>query len=280
MRKTKYKAITGNKKLPNIDSKILKRKQMPERRGTRGAGVFLVLIVLMGISTVSAVTLSADNARIPVTGGTTEMMIRLDEVPKGISGFNISLSVSDPDIAEITRLAPPLWAIPSRTSPLPSGEVWVTGIDFSRTVNPGATDVVLATLTLHGLKPGKTDLKVSVIRIDDDSGYPVKPSVNDGSITIGDEKILTAKPPETIMTPIVISGTVPLVSTTPSVTVSSASVISPLPSVSVGGNSSKETPGVSKETVSVMPTTGNTVLEEKSIFDQILAFFKTLLGLK
>jgi len=255
---------------------------MPELRGTRTAGLFLVIIVVLGISTVSAVTLSADNAKIPMIGGTTQVMITLDEVPEGIAGYNISLAVSDPDIAEITRIAPPIWAIPNKTSPLPSDRAWVTSIDFSRVVNPGDLDVVLATVTLHGLKTGKTDLMVSVIRIDDDKGYPVKPSVRSGTITIGDDSIPTLTPSDTIEIDSINPVIETVASGTSSVVISSISDTIPSPSVTFVENitTNQETTGISKGVIPDVTEMGNEVQTEKGIFEQILAFFRTLLGLK
>lgn len=254
---------------------------MPERRRTYTLCVILVLMLLMGIPTVTALTLSAENAKIPGSGETIQVVIRLDEVPKGIAGYNISLAVGDPDVAEITHVALPLWAFPTRTSPLPDGRVWITGIDFSRTVQPGALDVVLATITLHGLKVGKTALKVNVVRIDDDGGYPVKPSIQDGIITIGEESLPKMIPQETLDTTSTIPETPQVSSKTMVSTGKFTSAMSPTPSYTVAGDTSTriETKGPSEENDTDIATTGNAIQQEKGIFEQILSFFRSLLGI-
>jgi hypothetical protein len=253
---------------------------MPEKRRTRPLGLILIFLMLMGISTVSGLTVSAENAKMQVAGETTQVTIRLDEVPKGLAGYNISLTVSDPHVAEITQLAPPLWAIPSRTSPLPSDHVWITGIDFSRIVQPGAKNVVLATITIHGLKEGESALNVTVTRIDDDGGYPIKPSIQDGIITIGDERIPTVIPTEPLETISTIPETNPALSEIPVVTVTSAPVFSLQPSLTGADNAITrfKTPVLYVENKTDNARTGTDGHQENNIFNQISSFFRMLFG--
>lgn len=106
----------------------------------------------------------------------------MDSVPKGLSGSNITISVSDPKIAEITAVLIPDWGTLNRKSTAPSNSVWIEAVDVSKKVNPGDKNVLLGTITLTGKMVGTTNLSILPTEIDDDNGNPINPVVIAGNV--------------------------------------------------------------------------------------------------
>ena len=145
-------------------------------------GIFLGL----GISCVSAANVVSF---IPQTvelhpGSSQNVQIAMDEVPTGLSGFNITISVLDPEIAEITAVSFPGWNAMPRNSTIPSSSVWIKAVDLNDQVVSGNTNVLLGTITLTGKKEGTTDLSIPKTTISDDNGSSINPVVNTGKINV------------------------------------------------------------------------------------------------
>ena len=70
-------------------------------------GIFLGL----GISCASAANVvTFDPQTVEVyPGSSQDVKIVMDEVPDGLAGFNITISILDPEIAEITAVSFPSW---------------------------------------------------------------------------------------------------------------------------------------------------------------------------
>ncbi|AKB74745.1 cell surface protein [Methanosarcina lacustris Z-7289] len=77
------------------------------------------------------------------------IQIVLDEVPDGLSGFNITVSLLDPEIAEITVVSFPGWnsMLMNSTFPVPSSSVWIKSLDGGNQIVPGAKNVFLGNIT-------------------------------------------------------------------------------------------------------------------------------------
>ncbi len=119
-----------------------------------------------------------------------DFQIIMDEFPQGLSGFNMTISVSDPEIAEITSVTFPGWnAIPSNST-LPSSSVWIKGIDLSNQIVSGNTSVLLANITLKGKEIGNTNLTISNIFYDPDGSFTEHsiPGVIRSKINVLEEK--------------------------------------------------------------------------------------------
>ena len=111
-------------------------------------GIFLGL----GISCVSAANVVSF---IPQTvelhpGSSQNVQIAMNEVPTGLSGFNITISVLDPEIAEITAVSFPGWNAMPRNSKIPSSSVWIKAVDLNDQVVASNTNVLLGTITITG----------------------------------------------------------------------------------------------------------------------------------
>ena len=97
----------------------------------------LVLVTLCFMLTLvqagSASTVTVQDANVPAIGGTANVEIRLDSAPAGLSGYNITFSLSNPGIAEITQVTFPSWAVITQTSTFPSDQVWLKAGDLGNT---------------------------------------------------------------------------------------------------------------------------------------------------
>ena len=148
--------------------------------------LFLALLLAMFfVAAASATTISVGNGFIATLGSTTTVSITLDEVPDGLSGYTITVSLSDPDIAEIAAVAFPAWASMNDNSDLPADSFWMKAADLNHQVEAGATEIDLGTLTIRGDANGECEINVTVDRLDDDSGYAIAASVNPGTLTVG-----------------------------------------------------------------------------------------------
>jgi hypothetical protein len=122
-------------------------------------GVFLGL----GISCASAANVVSFNPQTVEMrpGSSQDIQILMDSIPDGLSGFNITISILNPEIAEISEVSFPGWNSLPRNSTFPSSLVWIKAIDLNDQVHPGDTNVLLGTVTLTGKKAGTTDLGIS-----------------------------------------------------------------------------------------------------------------------
>ncbi len=103
--------------------------------------------------------------------------ILLDSAPNGISGYNITLSLADPELGQITAVSFPEWAGLKGNSPLPSSFVVIRAVDTGNLVERNITGILLAKVSVTSKKAGSTSLLISVNQLDDDTGNPVMETV-------------------------------------------------------------------------------------------------------
>ena len=148
--------------------------------------LFLALLLVGFVSAaVSASTVNIADGIIGEVSSTTTLSITLDVAPTGLAGYTLTISLSDPDIAEITAVSFPAWATVNSNGDLPADSFWMKAADLNHQVEPGATEIDLGTLTIRGDANGKCEISVTVDRMDDDSGDPVTPYVSSGTVTVG-----------------------------------------------------------------------------------------------
>jgi len=121
-------------------------------------------------------------------GSSQDVQIVMDKVPAGLAGFDITISVSDPEIAEITAVSFPSWGQLPMNYSVPSSSVWIKTVDLENKVVSGDTNVLLGTVTLSGKKEGTTELYIPKTKISADGGSPIDPNVIKGSIKVLDKE--------------------------------------------------------------------------------------------
>ncbi len=151
------------------------------------------------ISGVAAANLATGSFQIGTVGETASIPIVLDSAAGGISGYQITVSLSNPSVATITAVTFPDWAALKSASALPSGQVVLKSADLSQQVPEGATGVLLATLTVKGTAIGSTGIVVTpdpTLGVQNRDGNLYAVSTSPGTLTVG------GAPPVIVPTPL------------------------------------------------------------------------------
>ncbi|AKB30300.1 cell surface protein [Methanosarcina siciliae T4/M] len=133
----------------------------------------------------STVTLYFDPESFSVSENeSTEINLVASNFPAGLSGYNLTVAIDDPAVVEIVDIEYPSWALITENSTLPGTSIYLKAVDGEDTVQAGAADVVLATLTVSGKESGSVNLSIGVDRLDDDSGETIEPEFLTGKIEV------------------------------------------------------------------------------------------------
>ncbi|AKB36565.1 cell surface protein [Methanosarcina siciliae C2J] len=114
----------------------------------------------------------------------TEINLVASNFPAGFSGYNLTVAIDDPAVAEIVNIEYPSWALITQNSTLPGISIYMKTVDLEDAVKEGAADVVLATLTVSGKEKGSANLSIGVKRLEDDSGDSIEPALLTGTIEV------------------------------------------------------------------------------------------------
>ena len=154
----------------------------------RITGTLIMLAIATLIIPVSAFTFSAGDATVNGIGSTATVNLVLDEAPTGLAGFNVTVSLADPGVAEIMSVSYPAWVSQYDNSSLPADTVWIKTVDMGAgengTIAPGAVNIPMGTLTLRGDAAGTTAVTVTINQMSDDLGSNMFPSIVPGSFTV------------------------------------------------------------------------------------------------
>jgi hypothetical protein len=158
----------------------------------------LVALALLGAVTAGPATAQNDQPTVRVVGdtapadGTTTVRVVLTAAPDGLSGYYLDLTVDGPVRVE-SAFYPDGFGLTSDPAVGGDGQaVTLEAADVDGQVEPGATDVTLATVELAGTAPGEAELTVRPRQFDDDDGTGFEPAVRPGTVTVtGDD---TANP--------------------------------------------------------------------------------------
>ena len=112
------------------------------------------------------------------------------EAPEGLSGYNITVRLSNGSVAEIISVEFPAWATLHDNSTIPADSVWLKAADLNKQIESNARDVILATLTIRGDEIGNTEIIADINIMEDDDGNPIYPSVKNGNFIVGPELTL------------------------------------------------------------------------------------------
>ena len=114
----------------------------------------------------------------------TSLNITLTEAPTGLAGYNVTISVENPNIAEIESVEFPSWATLHDNSSLPSSTLWIKAVDLNEQIQQNASNIVLATLRLKVKGTGVTQITLTSVRLDDDNGNPIDATVVNGTLEV------------------------------------------------------------------------------------------------
>lgn len=119
------------------------------------------------------------------TGAEVELNLVLGKAPRGLQKYDIVLSVSDSSVAQIKEVRSgaidPKFLQVVQQSP---DELEFRAADFKNQIQPGAEEVILATIVLVGMSKGEAALEIEVKVMTDDEGNPLEPLIQPGGVEI------------------------------------------------------------------------------------------------
>ncbi|SDF99766.1 PGF-CTERM sorting domain-containing protein [Halorientalis regularis] len=144
------------------------------------------LLLVGGAGTATA----DDGAQLTVTNATVEdnetstLRLALSRAPAGLSGYEVTLELSESGVAEITNASYPD-AFRLSTDPAIAGGGQRVTLEAAVTdTSPGATNVTLATVEVTGSGGGTTAVRVTDAQVDADNGSRVAPTYSPGSVAV------------------------------------------------------------------------------------------------
>jgi len=145
----------------------------PKTLITAIAVIFLALSAL-----VSAETIQANPAELTLSpGGTGVVSYVLDSAPSGMAGYMMVIELTNPAVADITAVSFPAWGSLNNVTTLPADTVQLSAVDLELMIEPGATQVPLATVTIRGQNAGVTEVRIASIQLTADGGDTIQPSI-------------------------------------------------------------------------------------------------------
>ncbi|MFC1977411.1 hypothetical protein ACFLWS_04000 [Chloroflexota bacterium] len=126
-------------------------------------------------------TLSISHEMTLLVGDTSSAELRLHNIDKGLSGYDLTFSVENKESAQIVNVVLPDFGI-TEIGNLPSGSVRIRAIDVNDIIQLQMKEVLLATLELEGIESGTGAIAISIHTMDDDQGNPMKPEIMLGAM--------------------------------------------------------------------------------------------------
>jgi len=134
-----------------------------------------------------APTLSVSFPESGGVGGTVPAELSLSNAPDGLAGFDVTVSVDDTSVATVAGVTM-ADAFPSDVSEVSVADdgssVSIAASDIEDTVQNGASDVALATLSLGLNAEGETGATLSVDALDADDGSVIDATTDTGVLTV------------------------------------------------------------------------------------------------
>ncbi|MDQ2072067.1 cell surface protein [Haloarcula sp. NS06] len=119
-------------------------------------------------------------------GETMAVPVILTSAPDGLAGYQLELVVDDPAVARFENASYPD-RLGLTTDPVISsdgGTVTLEAADLDGQIEPGASDVTLATVQLAGVDGGETEVTVASSQVDADGGGVVEPATESTAVAV------------------------------------------------------------------------------------------------
>jgi hypothetical protein len=149
----------------------------------------LALLAALGACTcaVSAAdSLTVSGTNLAATGTRDDVSLILNSAQNGISGYNVTFTLEDPTVADITGISFPSWVQQGFSfSSAGSNNRIVKVADVTDAIKIRAANANLASATITGRRQACTNITVTVNRMDDDFGSAMNPAVSQGYISVG-----------------------------------------------------------------------------------------------
>jgi hypothetical protein len=154
--------------------------------------IFGVVLLAVGASALTgAATAQSDSPTIRVQSATVEpgetatVDVVLTSAPDGLAGYAVDLSVGDSNALIEGASYPDAFGLTSEPTVSEDGSsIRLEAADLNDKVQPGATDVVLATVDVSSGMAGDITLSVEPLQFDADGGASVNPASESGTLTV------------------------------------------------------------------------------------------------
>lgn len=149
--------------------------------------LFTIMLFMLSLIVTSAMAtvICLENGQGKTIGDTTALNLMMDSAPTGLSGYAITITISDPSVATITSVSFPSWATMKSNTILPSSSSRIKAVDMGNLVTPGAASIPFGTVYVTGLKSGTTQILVNATILNDDTGFTIDSAVRNGVFTAG-----------------------------------------------------------------------------------------------
>jgi len=130
-----------------------------------------------------ALSVIPENSTVAV-GGTYKLSVVLDRASQGLSGFEVTIDLTNTSNAEITKVELPSWAGLSTVGGLPADTLTIRAADLNNRITPGGSEITLCTLSVRGDAAGSTGIRISSATIDSDRATRYGPVMEDGLLEV------------------------------------------------------------------------------------------------
>lgn len=164
------------------------------RIGMQTVTVAVVVMVSLGVLSFgmfgSAVgqqqpTIAVEDAELDEEG-TATVEVTLSEAPNGLAGHGMTVEVADSSTVTITDVSlPDEYGVADTEISDDGATAEISGADLEDNIQSGASDVVLAEVTVEAQSEGETDLSLSSVQADDDEGGEIDAETSAGTIMVG-----------------------------------------------------------------------------------------------
>lgn len=159
------------------------------RTPTRTVAALTLLTGLLLVGGVGTAT-ADDGAQLTVTNATVDenetstLRLALTRASAGLSGYEVTLALSDSGVAELRNASYPDSFQLTTEPDIASDDQRVTLEAAVTDTPPGATNVTLATVEVTGTGGGTTAVRVTNAQVDADNGSRVAPAYSPGSVAV------------------------------------------------------------------------------------------------
>ncbi|WP_052402888.1 outer membrane protein assembly factor BamB family protein [Methanococcoides methylutens] len=165
------------------------KKLTPGRWSVKASITILLLLFCLGTGMAAAqeIYFEPGDTTLAGVGQTEALNFYLDQLPAGLSGYNLTLGISDPSVARITGVEFPDWSGTLHTnSQLPANSICIKAIDLNKNVNAGDANILLGTVTVESLAIGEGNITVSINRLEDDNGNTFPVDIREAKMSVMD----------------------------------------------------------------------------------------------
>lgn len=122
-----------------------------------------------------SISFNCDNVSVKA-GSPSNITVMMGRAPQGIAGYQMQVSLSNPDVAEITGgVSFPDWATLNEISEEQAGTVTMKAVDLGTAIQKNAKEIVIGSVTITGTNEGSTGITVTMPMMTADGGDAIVP---------------------------------------------------------------------------------------------------------